>query len=92
MINEIYLILKLVCFCWVFTNFEPIHNIFNLLTLLPGKVYQKIYELLTCTKCFAFWFALAWMYFTGNNLFLAFIVCVCATFLNNNLTNTKLKR
>ena len=89
MIELIKIILGLVCFSWVFTNFTPIKPFLKKLNDLPGKIYSYVYILLTCTKCFAFWISICYT----KDLFLASIICVFATYLNNFLTDkTNLKR
>jgi len=78
----IYLIIKLICFSWVFNNFRPIQDIleqlrddyqnckgFERVIITCTYIIKKVF---TCLLCTSFWFSLVYT----QDIFIASIVAV----------------
>lgn len=89
-IINIYHIIAIACLAWVVTHFEPLIYLRSKIPIDRNKKISLLLivdKILSCSKCFSFWFAL--VYFSGN-IFLAAVTCVLAVWIDNNTSTIKL--
>ena len=76
--NTIYQIIAISCLSLTFVKFEPIQFFIRKIKDFPGKIYNSIYTLLSCSKCTGFWFGLI----LTQSLYQACIISVLTSYLS----------
>jgi hypothetical protein len=81
-INQLLAIAGYAAFSWVLVSFEPLLRFREKYLAVSTNIFlQLIYKLISCSKCFAFWFTLTYT----HNLFIASLTSLIAVIMTKQI-------